>query len=229
MNDWFSEGATAEYCVTAPSAVASKPSLLSHVEAASVPIGALTAWQGLFERAKLQPGERLLVHGGAGAVGVFAVQLARDRGAHVIATASSGNLDFVKQLGAEEVIDHHAIRFENQVKDVDVVFDTVGGETLNRSWEVLKEGGRMVTVATAGETANDDRRKQAFFIVEPNQSQLTTIGDLLQARRIRAIVDTIVPFVRAAAAYSGELRRQGRGKIVIAVADYDVQSATTQA
>ncbi len=180
MNDWFSDGAMAEYCLTQPSWVAPKPSSLSHAEAASVPIGALTAWQGLFERAKLEAGERVLVHGGAGAVGVFAIQLAHWRGAHVVATASSRNVDFVSRLGADQVIDYSAVRFEEKAREMDVVFDTVGGETLRRSWGVLKQGGRMVTIAADGEETTEDRVKQAFFIVEPNQKQLIKIGELLE-------------------------------------------------
>src|SRR5215475_1860316 len=137
MNDWFSDGATAEYCITQPSSIARKPAGLTHVEAASVPIGALTAWQGLFDRAKLQSGERVLVHGGAGAVGTFAIQLARLRGAHVISTTSASNAGFVASLGAELVVDCRASCFEECMHQVDVVFDTVGAETLERSWGVL--------------------------------------------------------------------------------------------
>src|SRR5215813_4766315 len=106
MNDWFAEGATAEFCLTQPQNIALKPKSLTHELAATVPIGALTAWQGLFDRAKLQPGERVLIHGAAGAVGLFAVQLAHLHGAYVIATASARNADFVKGLGADEVIDY---------------------------------------------------------------------------------------------------------------------------
>src|SRR5262245_11214620 len=112
-NDWFSDGATAEYCITEPSSIAQKPVSLTHVEAASVPIGALTAWQGLFDRARLQAEEHVLVHGGAGAVGIFAIQLARFRGAHVTTTASARNFAFVSQLGADQVIDYRAVRFED--------------------------------------------------------------------------------------------------------------------
>lgn len=133
MNDWFSDGAMAEYCITQPNSVASKPPRLTHAEAASVPIGALTAWQGLFDRARLQRGEHVLVHGGAGAVGIFAIQLARLRGAHVTTTASARNLEFVSGLGAERTIDYRAARFEETVSGIDIVFDTVGGETLERS------------------------------------------------------------------------------------------------
>jgi NADPH:quinone reductase-like Zn-dependent oxidoreductase len=138
MNDWFADGATAEFCITQPTSVASKPAKLTHVEVASVPIAALTAWQGLFQRARIKAGEHVLVHGGAGAVGLFAIQLARFGGAQVTTTASTRNLEFAKQLGAEQVIDYHATPFEREVSAMDVVFDTVGGETLQRSWDVLK-------------------------------------------------------------------------------------------
>jgi NADPH:quinone reductase-like Zn-dependent oxidoreductase len=218
MNDWFADGAMSEYCVTEPSSVVPKPLNLTHAEAASVPIGALTAWQGLVDRANLQASERVLVQGGAGAVGVFAIQLARLHGAYVIATASSRNLEFVRQLGAESVIDYQAMRFEEEVGEVDVVFDTVGGETLRRSWEVLKPNGRMVTIAADGEGATEDRVKQAFFIVEPNQQQLIEIGRLLDTRRLKPVVDAVVPFAQTPAAYAGRAgKRQGRGKVVTEV------------
>jgi NADPH:quinone reductase-like Zn-dependent oxidoreductase len=219
LNDWFSDGAMAEYCITKPFCVAPKPARLTHAEAASVPIGALTGWQGLFDRARLQPGERVLVHGGAGTVGVFAIQLAHFRGAHVIATASARNLEFVSRLGAEQVIDYRAVRFEETVRDIDVVFDTVGGETLERSWGVLKPGGRMVTIAANSEGTTDERTKRAFFIVEPNQKQLTEIGDMLDAGTLQPVLDAVVPFAQAPAAYAGLVRqRLGRGKLVVAVA-----------
>jgi NADPH:quinone reductase-like Zn-dependent oxidoreductase len=218
MNDWFSDGAMAEYCITQPSNVAQKPTGLTHVEAASVPIGALTAWQGLFDRVRLQAGERVLVHGGAGAVGLFAIQLARFQGAHVVSTASARNLAFVSGLGAEQVFDYQATRFEEKLSEIDVVFDTVGGETLERSWGVLKPGGRMITIAADSEATTDDRVKQAFFIVEPNREQLTQIGKLLETGRLRTFVDAVLPLAQASVAYTGEVKeRRGRGKLVIAV------------
>ena len=119
MNDWFADGATAEFCLTQPTSVAPKPVTLTHAEAASVPIGALTAWQGLFDRARLQAGERLLVHGGAGAVGVFAIQLARRHGAHVTTTASARNRSFVSELGAQLIIDYQSVRFEEHAREMD--------------------------------------------------------------------------------------------------------------
>jgi NADPH:quinone reductase-like Zn-dependent oxidoreductase len=219
MNDWFADGALAEFCVTQPSSVAHKPRGSSHVEAASVPIGALTAWQGLFDRAKLRAGERVLVHGGAGAVGMFAIQLARWCGARIATTVSARNRDFVTELGAEQVIDYRAVRFEEHVSGVDVVLDTVGGDTLQRSWGVLEPGGRMITVAADSETSTDDRVKQAFFIVEPKQEQLLRIGELLESGDLRTEVDAVLPLGRASAAYAGEVtERRGRGKIVVTVA-----------
>jgi len=218
MNDWFAEGATAEFCITLPQNVALKPATLSHEAAASAPIAALTAWQGLIDRAKLEAGERVLIHGGAGAVGLYAVQLAHIFGARVITTVSGRDIDLVKRLGADEAIDYEASRFEIEVKAVDVVFDAVGGETLERSWGVLKPDGRMITIAAGSEGATDQRVKDAFFIVEPNQKQLVEIAKQLDAGRLRAFVKTTVPLNEAPAAYSGRVTyKNGYGKIVIAV------------
>jgi NADPH:quinone reductase-like Zn-dependent oxidoreductase len=218
LNDWFADGALAEYCVTEPGLIAPKPRRLTHGEAASVPIGALTAWQGLFDRAKIQKGERVLIHGGAGGVGVFAIQLARSRGAQVITTVSADDMAFVKELGAHQAIDYKAARFEAEVHDIDVVFDAVGGDTLQRSWGVLKPNGRLVTIAADNETTSDQRIKDAFFIVEPNRQQLVEIGRLLDAGELRTFVDTLVPFSQAADAYTGAVARSGRGKLAVTCA-----------
>jgi NADPH:quinone reductase-like Zn-dependent oxidoreductase len=166
----------------------------------------------------VRQGERVLIHGGAGAVGVFAIQFARMRGAHVFATASAHNLDFVMQLGAEQAINYRADRFEESAGNMDIVFDTVGGETLERSWRILKPGGRMISVAAAGEATNDERVRSAFFIVEPNQKELIEIGRLLDSGDIRPVVDAVVPFEQAAAAYAGQVQeRLGRGKVVVSI------------
>lgn len=219
MNDWFADGATAEFCVTKPENIALKPKWLCYEEAASVPIGALTAWQGLEDRAKVQKGERVLIHGAAGGVGVFAVQLARFCGAYVIATASARKKRFVTQLGAKEVIDYTETRFEEKVGPVDIVFDAVGGETLARSWGVLKAGGRMVTIASDSESAADPRVKNAFFIVEPNQKQLMEVAEQLDDGTLQAFFSAVVPLEDAAAAYGRTLGyKQGYGKVVISVA-----------
>ena len=151
-------------------------------------------------------------------MGLFAIQLARFHGAHVVSTASARNLAFVSGLGAEQVFDYQATRFDEKLSEIDVVFDTVGGETLQRSWGVLKPGGRMITIAAENEAATDERVKQAFFIVEPNHEQLTRIGKLLETGRLQTVVDAVLPFAQASAAYTGEVKeRRGRGKFVIAL------------
>src|SRR5262249_5620006 len=219
MNEWFAGSATAEFCITLPQSIALKPKTLTHELAATVPIGALTAWQGLFDRAKLQAGDRVLIHGAAGAVGLFAVQLAHLHGAYVIATASVRNADFVRKLGAVEVIDYQTSLFEKQIRKVDVVFDVVVSETLDPSWAVLKPGGRMVTIAANSEGAKNQRVKDAFFIVEPNQQQLNEVSKLLDSRTLKAFVSAVVPLEEASVAYTKGFREtHSYGKVVITVA-----------
>jgi NADPH:quinone reductase-like Zn-dependent oxidoreductase len=216
MNDWFAQGAAAEYCITTPSSIARKPDKLSHSEAATVPIGALTAWQGLFDRARLQSSERVLVHGGSGAVGAFVIQLAKLHGADVIATASTRNKEFVISLGADEVIDYEETAFETAVGKVEVLFDCVGGDTLARSWNMLSPNGRAVTIAANSEGANNERIKNAFFIVEPKRQQLSDIGVLIDGGSLRPFVGAKISFEEAPAAYAGNIKRSsGHGKIVL--------------
>jgi NADPH:quinone reductase-like Zn-dependent oxidoreductase len=184
-----------------------------------VPIGALTAWQGLFDRAKLQTWERVLIHGGAGAVGLFAVQLAHRHGAHVIATTSTQTISFVEQLGADEVIDYKKSRFEDVVRDVDVIFDTVGGETLEKSWQVLKPDGRMITIVGDGK---DERAKKSFFIVEPSQDQLVEVGKLLDNGSLKTFIKAVVPLAEAGAAYAKKVPHTAAyGKVVVDIASSD--------
>jgi NADPH:quinone reductase-like Zn-dependent oxidoreductase len=213
FNDWFAEGAMAEFCITKSSNLSFKPSSLSHIEAAATPIGLLTAWQGLHLRAKLQKGERVLIHGGAGAVGLFAVQLAKSQGAYVIATSSKTNIDFVEQLGANEIIDYRERRFE-EAGLVDVIFDTVGGETLNRSWDLLKPGGRLVTIAADAESSTDPRVNGAFFIVEQDGEQLAALGKLFDSGELKAFVKAELPMEEADHAYSGSIAGHP-GKVII--------------
>jgi len=215
LNDWFAEGATAEYCVAQVSGIAPKPLSLTHEEAASVPIGALTAWQGLIERARIMPGERVLIHGGGGAVGIFVIQLAARAGAHVVTTVSAQDAEFVRKLGAKQVIDYRSERFEEIAGEVDVVFDGVGGETLQRSWSVLKETGRLVTIVSDNQTA-DERGKAAFFIVEPNRQQLIEIARLFDLGELKTRVGEVLPLSQASVAYFGASeRRRSPGKTVI--------------
>ncbi|MGC1905132.1 MAG: NADP-dependent oxidoreductase [Candidatus Acidiferrum sp.] len=230
MNDWFAEGALAEYCIALPLGIAPKPATLSHIEAAGVPIPALTAWQGLFDRAKMQAGERVLVHGAAGAVGVFAVQLAHMRGAHVIATAAPRNRDFVLKLGAKEVIDYTSQRFESVARDIDIVFEVLGGDTLHRSWQVLNPTGRLVEISSSveDEAKTDPRIAKAFFIVEPNHQQFVDVAKLIDAGKLKVFVDAVVPLSEAASAYSGQIKhRQGHGKIVVSVASANANATAS--
>jgi NADPH:quinone reductase-like Zn-dependent oxidoreductase len=225
MNDWFAEGAMAEYCVAPATAVAPKPRNLTHEEAASVPISALTAWQGLIERARLQPGERVLVHGGAGAVGAYAIQIARLHGARVIATASASSTAFVERLGAQQVIDR-STRFESALAPVDIVFDTVGGDVLQRSWTIIKPRGRVVTIPASEENSSDPRVRDAFFVVEPNAWQLSLIAGLLESRQLRPCVDAVIPLSQAPDAYAGKVLRQHRGKVVVTVSNSTLRRMT---
>jgi NADPH:quinone reductase-like Zn-dependent oxidoreductase len=216
LNDWYRDGASAEYCVARVADIARKPAGVDHVHAAATPISALTVWQGLVERAGLAAGQRVLIHGAAGGVGTFAVQLARWRGARVTGTASAANLDFVRSLGADEVIDYRAERFEDVARDVDVVFDTVGGGTLERSWGVLKSGGRMVTVAASGEQTTDERIRAAYFIVEPSRTQLAEIARLIDGGALRPVVGAVFPLPEARQAYQ---YKPVCGKVVLRVVD----------
>lgn len=217
LNDWFTNGAQAEYCVVDEISVARKPKSLNHTAATVVPISALTAWQGLFEKANLQRGQRVLIHGAAGSVGMFAVQLARWRGARVIATASSGNLDFVRALGADQVIDYRKTRFENVICDVEVVFDPVGGETLDRSWNVLKPGGTVVTVATGSGQSSESRVRDAFMIVRADGSQLAQIARMIDAGELRVILEQTFELAEAREAYARAGQGGLRGKVALRV------------
>ncbi len=220
MNDWYSDGATAEYCLTQPDQIAPKAARLSHTQAASVPISALTAWQGLFDRAKLKKGERVLIHGGAGSVGLFAVQFAANHGAYVTTTASIRDKNFLLQLGAQQVIDYHTERFEDIVKQVDVVFDTAGGESLRHSWKVLAPTGRLITIVSDPADLEDERAKKAFFIVKPNRAQLISIADQLDNQKIQTAVAAVIPFAQAGSAYTAKKNQQlGPGKVVITVTE----------
>jgi NADPH:quinone reductase-like Zn-dependent oxidoreductase len=216
LNNWFIDGAQADYCLTVPANIAPKPGTLDHAQAAAVPISALTAWQALIEHAQLAQGQRVLVHGAAGGVGSFAVQVACHKGAHVIATASAGNADFVTALGADEVIDYRTTPFEAVVRDVDVVLDTVGGDTRDRSWGILSKGGRLVTIAADAERLTQPRVRDAFFIVEPNRIQLIEIARLIDAGVIRPIVGAVFAMEHFQQAYD---QKPIRGKHVLRIAE----------
>jgi NADPH:quinone reductase-like Zn-dependent oxidoreductase len=216
MNDWFADGGMAEYCVTLPCSVAPKPLKLTHAEAASVPISALTAWQGLFGRLNLLSGDHVFVQGGAGAVGVYAIQMAHSAGAYVVTTAMPHNFDFLKGLGADEVLDYRTDYFAAMRARFDSVFDVVGGDTLQRSWDLLKPTGRMVTIASNRSDSADERTKNAFLLVEVNQRHLLEIAAMMDTGQLQTVVDTVIPPTEAISAYTGKLAtRRGRGKVVV--------------
>ena len=216
MNDWYRDGAEAEYCVARATEVAPKPRALDHVQAAAVPISALTAWQGLLERAQVAAGQRVLVHGAAGAVGGFAVQLAAWRGAHVVGTCAARDADLARELGADQTIDYATTRFEEVVRDVDVVLDTVGDDLLVRSLRVLRPGGIALTIAASAERTEDARLREAFFIVTADAGTLAEITQLIDDGTLRVLVGTVLPLAEARAAYE---RRGARvpGKTVVRV------------
>lgn len=216
LSDWFINGAQAEYCLTVPANIAPKPVTLDHTEAAAVPISALTAWQALIDHAHLQAGQRVLIHGAAGSVGSFAVQLARHQNAQVIATASVANIDFVKALGADEVVDYQVTPFETVVGDVNVVLDTVGGDTRDRSWGALRTGGRLVTVAADAEGAKEQRVRDAFFIVEPNRNQLMDLARLIDTDVIRPVVGAVFSMENVRQAHE---QKPVRGKNVLRITE----------
>jgi NADPH:quinone reductase-like Zn-dependent oxidoreductase len=220
------DGAEAEYTIALPNELVPKPSTLDHVQAAAVPLSALTAWQALFDNAHLVAGQTVLIHGGAGGVGVFAVQLAHWAGAQVITTTSTRNRDFLRELGANEIIDYTTTRFEEVVHSADVVFDTVGGDTLERSWQVIKPGGVLISivsppppaaVATAKAKGQDVRFE--WFVVEPNRDELIQIGALIDAGQLHPVIDTVFPLAEARQAYEQAAKGHTRGKIVLRVMD----------
>jgi NADPH:quinone reductase-like Zn-dependent oxidoreductase len=214
------DGSAAEYIAVRATDLAPKPKTLDHVQAASVPLAALTAWQAFFDHASISKGQRVLIHGAAGGVGTFAVQIASWIGAEVIATASATNHDFVGELGAHEVIDYTKVRFEDQLSDLDMVLDTVGGDTLDRSFGVLRRGGTLVSIVEnpSARRAKDLGVRGVFFVVEPNRTQLMEIAHLIDAGKIRPILDTVLPLDQARQAFDIGLSGHARGKIVLRIA-----------
>jgi NADPH:quinone reductase-like Zn-dependent oxidoreductase len=217
--DMGRDGAYAEYIAVRASEIQHKPKSLDHIYSAAIPLAALTAWQAIFDAAQLRAGQRILIHAAAGGVGTFAVQLAHWKGAYVIGTASKRNHDFVKELGADEVIDYQATRFEDAVRDVDVVLDSMAGETRDRSWQVLKKGGVLVSILgqPSQEDANRHGVRGAGIFVQPNPSQLAELSYLADAGKVRPIIDTVLSLPEAARAHEMNQTLHTRGKIVLRV------------
>jgi NADPH:quinone reductase-like Zn-dependent oxidoreductase len=214
------KGTYAEYVVVKETEAALKPKSIDHVHAAAIPVVALTAWQALFDQAGLSKGQKILIHGAAGGVGSVAVQLAKWKGAHVIGTASGHNQAFLCELGVDEPIDYEKTRFEDVVHDVDVVLDTLGGDTLKRSWKVLRKGGILVSIVappSADEAAKHGVRS-TFFSAHPSSSQLSEIAKLVDAGKLKPIVETVLPLFDARRAHELSETGHARGKTVLKVA-----------
>ncbi len=212
-------GCYADYVAVPAAHVALKPTSLTHVKAAAVPLAALTAWHSLFDVANLQAGQRILIHGAAGGVGSFAVQFAKWKGAHVLGTASSRNVDLLHQLGVDWVINYQTTQFEEIARQVDVVLDTVGGETQVRSFAALREGGILVSIVSppAEALAQTHRVRSQFIIAPPNGTQLKEIATLIDAGWVKPIVEAIVPLTEVRQAHEQIQTGHTRGKIVLQV------------
>jgi len=214
-------GGYAEYTVTNEKEAAPKPKSLTFEEAAATPIVALTAWQALVDTAKLSAGQTILIHGGSGGVGSFAIQIAKAKGAKVYATASTANQDFLKQLGADVAIDYTKQKFEDVAKDVDVVLDSVGKDTLQRSYGVVKKGGFLVTIVARPDSAELEKHgiHGSSLSVAPNSQELTEITKLIEEKKIKVIVSQTFPLSDAAKAQEQAATGHTLGKIVLKVAD----------
>jgi NADPH:quinone reductase-like Zn-dependent oxidoreductase len=214
-------GAYAEYAVASAGMLAKKPNFLSYAEAASVPVVAVTAWQALFDHGRLEAGQTVLIHGAAGNVGAYAVQFARRARLRSIATAGTKDIEYVRSLGADKVLDYHTQRFEDEVKDADAVIDLVGGESQIRSFQVLRPGGRLISAVSE---PDQDRAKHysvtaAFFLVEVTTARLRTIAELIDRGELKTRVGAVLPLAYARDAH---MMLEGRlsppkGKIVLDV------------
>jgi len=220
----FQAGAYSEY-VAAPSRhFARKPSTLDHVHAAAVPLAGLTVWQSLVDTADIQPGQRILIHAAAGGVGHLAVQIAKARGAYVIGTASAAKHEFLRGLGADELIDYRTTDFAEEVRDVDVVLDTIGLEYGPRSLKTLRRGGRLVQLTRT----NDERMPElaeaagvtvGFTLAEPDRTGLLALAGLVDSGRLKPTIDTVFPLEEAAKAQELVAAGKTTGKVVLAVAE----------
>jgi NADPH:quinone reductase-like Zn-dependent oxidoreductase len=195
------------------------------VEAAAVPMGALTAWQALVDVAQLHSGQTILIHGGSGGVGNFAVQIAKARGAHVIATASTSNQDLLKQLGADEAIDYTKTKFEKVAHDVDAVLDPIGRDTLARSYGVVKKGGIVMSLVARPDPVELKKRgiRGASISVHPDAEDLAEIAQLIDAGKVKPIVTKVLPLSEAIAAQRQAATHHTRGKVVLRIANDPAQ------
>jgi NADPH:quinone reductase-like Zn-dependent oxidoreductase len=213
------QGAYAEFVVVDASALARPPKTVDATTAGAVPLAALTAWQGLFDHGKLEAGGRVLIHAGSGGVGHFAVQFAKHKGAEVFATASGDGVEFVRALGADCVIDYHTQRFEDVARGMDLVFDLVGGDTQQRSWDVVATGGALIsTLNEPSQTEASSRgARAARYTAQPDGRQLTEIQRLMDAGSVRVAIAERFAFDATADALERLAKGHVRGKIVVAM------------
>jgi NADPH:quinone reductase-like Zn-dependent oxidoreductase len=214
------DGANAEYMVVNAAQLARKPEGLDHLDTASIPNSGLAAWHSLFTHGGLEKGQTVLIQGAAGGVGSFAVQLAKLHGATVIGTASENHHDYVRELGADEVVDYNAVRFEEVVKDADLVLDTVGGEVLERCWGVLKPGGMLCSVVDfpSAETAAQHGVRASFVSAQADPEILEQIAGLIESGQIQSIVSTVLPLSEIQQGHALSQSMHMQGKIVLKVA-----------
>lgn len=212
-------GGFSEYAIAKSSDVWRKPRSVDFHQAAAIPIGGLTAWQAIFDLAELKAGQRILITGASGAVGSLAVQLAKKKGAFVVGTASSKNAAYVRGLGVDEFIDYTMENFEDILSEMDVVFDTVGGDTFAKAFRTLKRGGFLVTsVAFPNEeTAHEFGVKAARVFCKPNQRELAAISEMVESGELKARVSMILPLDEIHRAFEISERGQANGKIVMKV------------
>lgn len=213
-------GAIAEFARVKEGELALTPANISYAQAATVPLAGLTAWQALFTKGNLKKGDKVLIHAGSGGVGTLAIQIAKHFGAYVATTVSPRNFDLVKKLGADEVIDYKTQKFEDELSDYDLVFDMIGGETLNRSFKVLKKGGVLVSIKgqdTDNLAPEHDVRFEWFFM-EPDGAMLAELGDLIKDGIVITVIDSTYPMAQVAEAYDSLNEGHAVGKIVVTVA-----------
>jgi len=216
-----SEGGYAEFVLAKEDEVAPKPKSLTYTQAAAVPAAGSTAWKALIETAKLSAGQTVLIQGGSGGVGHFAIQIAKARGARVIATASTANQDFLKQMGADVAIDYTKSKFEEIAKDVDVVLDAVGGDTLKRSYGVVRKGGIIVSITDDPDKTELEAHgiRGVSIRTDPKASTLEELTRLIDAKKVTPVVSQVFPLGQVTKAHEQIATRHTRGKIVLQVAE----------
>jgi NADPH:quinone reductase-like Zn-dependent oxidoreductase len=212
-------GGYAEKVVLDQRAIARKPPSLDHVHATAIPLAGQTAWQGLFRHGQLKAGQSVLIHGGSGGVGHFAVQFAKAKGARVLTTVSTDNVEFARSLGADVVIDYKTQRFEDHASNLDMVFDLIDGETRERSWQLLKHGGVLVSTLTdpSQDKAKEHGIRATRYTVEADGAELAEIADLVTAGKVKPHVAKTYPLAEAAEALSEVEKRHSVGKTVLVV------------